>query len=267
MLHAVFGQGVAASVFSLIYVAWIGLIPLTLMWALVWSRNHALGSWFVTAFAVDWALGAATYFAFPTLGPVYSDPGTFAGLHETTVTSLQSSMIADRSIVLGDPTGHHALQSIAAFASLHVGLTVTVCLLVELVGRTPVAAHRWPGSFLVLTSLATVYLGWHFFVDTLGGVVVGAAAVWVAALATGNHVGWRPRLVRQPRRESSAGQPEPASAALTRAAQSSRSATSTYLVRGQKNPRSPSPLVRGTTWQCRCGTDCETVLFIATKEP
>jgi len=202
VLHAVFGQGVAASVFSLIYVAWIALIPLTLMWALVWSRNHALGAWFVTAFAVDWALGAATYFAFPTLGPVYSDPGTFAGLHETTVTTLQSSMIADRSIVLGDPTGHHALQSIAAFASLHVGLTVTVCLLVELAGaRRSLRLLAW--SFLALTSLATVYLGWHFFVDTLGGVVVGAMAVWVAALATGNHVGWRPRLVRQPIGESS----------------------------------------------------------------
>jgi len=198
----VFGQSAAASVFSLIYVAWIALIPLTLMWALVWSRNHALGSWFVTAFAVCWALGAATYFAFPTLGPVYSDPGTFAGLHETTVTSLQSSMIADRSIVLGDPTGHHALQSIAAFASLHVGLTVTVCLLVELAGaRRSLRLLAW--SFLVLTSLATVYLGWHFFVDTLGGVVVGAVAVWVAALATGNHVGWRPRLVRQSEEESS----------------------------------------------------------------
>jgi len=28
-------------------------------------------------------------------------------------------------------------------------------------------------------------------------------AVWVAALATGNHVGWRPRLVRQSEEESS----------------------------------------------------------------
>jgi membrane-associated phospholipid phosphatase len=50
--------------------------------------------------------------------------------------------------------------------------------------------------FLGLTSIATVYLGWHFFVDSLGGVVVGVVAVWVAALGTGNHVGWRPRLVR-----------------------------------------------------------------------
>ncbi len=197
VLHSVFGEGIAASAFSLIYVAWIGLIPLTLMWALVWSRNHALGSWFVTAFAVDWALGAATYFAFPTLGPIYSDAATFDGLRDTTVTMLQGSMIDDRALVLNDPTGHHALQSIAAFASLHVGLMVTMCLLVELAGaRRSLRIVAW--AFLALTAVATVYLGWHFFVDTLGGAVVGAAAVWVAALATGNHVGWRPRLVREP---------------------------------------------------------------------
>ena len=195
-LHQLFGQGFAAHVFSLIYVAWIVLIPVVLTWALVWTRNHALASWFVTAIAVDWALGAASYFAFPTLGPVYSDPNTFTGLEHSAVTSLQDSMMDQRTIVLNDPTGHHVLQSIAAFASLHVGLMVTICVLLELVGvRRVLRVTGW--AFLALTSLATMYLGWHFFVDTLGGVVVGGAAVWISALATGNHVGWRPRLDRE----------------------------------------------------------------------
>jgi hypothetical protein len=197
VLHQVFGSGFAAQVFSLIYVAWIVLIPVALTWALVWTRNHAIASWFVTAIAVDWALGAASYFAFPTLGPVYSDPHTFAGLQHTAVTSLQSSMIDQRAAVINDPTGHHVLQSIAAFASLHVALMMTMCLLLELAGvRRSLRIAGW--LFLVATSLATIYLGWHFFVDTLGGVVVGCAAVWISALATGNHAGWRPRLVRDP---------------------------------------------------------------------
>ena len=38
---------------------------------------------------------------------------------------------------------------------------------------------------------------------------------------------------------------------------------SAYLVRGQKNPRSPSPFVLGTTWTCRWGTDWLTTLLIA----
>lgn len=194
-LHHLFGQGFGAEVFSLVYVAWIVLVPLALTWALVWTRNHAVASWFVTAIAVDWALGAVSYFAFPTLGPVYSDPSTFTGLQSTMVSGMQESMMEDRTIVLNDPTGHHVLQSIAAFASLHVGLMVTMCLLLELArARRLIRTAAW--AFLVLTSLSTIYLGWHFFVDTLGGVAVGGAAVWVSALATGNHVGWRPRLVR-----------------------------------------------------------------------
>ena len=62
--------------------------------------------------------------------------------------------------------------------------------------------------FLALTVLATVYLGWHYFVDTLGGAVLGAAGVWIAALGTGNHVRGRPRLqVRDAAPRSEAGQP------------------------------------------------------------
>ncbi|MCW2756456.1 MAG: putative Brp/Blh family beta-carotene 15,15-monooxygenase [Nocardioidaceae bacterium] len=202
-LHSLFGEGFAAQVFSLIYVAWIVLIPLALTWALVWTRNRAVASWFVTAIALDWALGVATYFMLPTLGPVYSDPRSFAGLDHTMVTGLQQSMFDDRTVVLNDPSGHHVLQSIAAFASLHVGLMVTMCLLLELWGvRRSWRVLGW--AFLVATSLATVYLGWHFFVDTLGGVVVGALAVWIAAMATGNHDGWWPRLVPDP-----VAEPEP----------------------------------------------------------
>ncbi len=42
--------------------------------------------------------------------------------------------------------------------------------------------------------LSTVYLGWHYVVDVLGGIVLGASAVWIAGIATGNRVGWRVRL-------------------------------------------------------------------------
>src|SRR4051812_30183456 len=56
-------------------------------------------------------------------------------------------------------------------------------------------------------------------------------------------------------------------AAASRAAYSADSAPDAYAVRGQKKPRRPSPLVRGTTCTCRCGTDWETRLLTATKVP
>jgi hypothetical protein len=194
VLHSVFGTGWAAHFFSLVYVIWIVLVPVSLVVALVWSRNRAGGAWYVTAVAVDWVLGVATYFAVPTLGPVYAAPQDFAALPHTYVSTLQESMLSDRYTVLFDPFATHTVQTIAAFASLHVGIMVTVCLMVELLRlKTWMRALMW--VFLALTVLATVYLGWHYFVDALGGAALGAAGVWIAALGTGNHVHGRPMLV------------------------------------------------------------------------
>lgn len=193
VLHHVFGVGWAAHFFSTVYVAWIVLVPVTLVIALVWSRDRLGGAWYVTAVAVDWVLGVATYFVVPTLGPVYAEPQDFTSLPHTYVTTLQDSMIQDRYTVLYDPFGTHAVQTIAAFASLHVGIMVTVCLMVELLHmKRWIRWSMW--GFLGLTELATVYLGWHYFADTLGGAVLGAAGVWVAAIGTGNHVRGRMRL-------------------------------------------------------------------------
>src|SRR5919112_1376148 len=186
VLQAVFGTGWAAHFFSFVYVAWIVFVPVSLVVALVWSRDRAGGAWYVTAVAVDWVLGAATYFLVPSLGPVYTQPQDFSDLPHTYVWTLQESMIQDRYTVLHDPFGTHAVQTIAAFASLHVGIMVTVCLIVRLLGmRRWIQVSMW--SFLAVTVVATVYRGWHYFADALAGAALGATAGWIAALGTGNH--------------------------------------------------------------------------------
>lgn len=211
VLHDVFGTGFMAQVFSCIYVAWIVMIPVSIAIAIVWTRNRRAGQWYVTALAVDWALGVGAYFIFPTLGPVYSDPKTFAGLQHTYVTTLQHQLLVDRVAVLKNPWHTDAVQTIAAFPSLHVGMMVTVLLCLELIG-----VKRWmrigARIGLVLTIVATVYLGWHFFTDSLGGIVVGSLGVWIAALGTGNHVGLRPVLRRDdpPQNAATPGQPRTA---------------------------------------------------------
>jgi hypothetical protein len=200
VLHSLFGTGWAAHFFSAVYVVWIVFVPVTLVVALVWTRDRQAGAWYVTAVAVDWVLGVATYFAVPTLGPVYAAPEHFVALPHTYVSTLQESMISDRYTVLFDPFATHTVQTIAAFASLHVGIMVTVCLMVELV-RLPRVVRVVMWAFLVLTVVATVYLGWHYFVDTLGGVALGSAGVWIAAVGTGNHRRGRPTMrSREPER-------------------------------------------------------------------
>jgi hypothetical protein len=209
VLHDLLGTGFAAQLFSAVYIIWIVLVPVSIAIALVWTRHTAAGSWYVTAVAFDWALGAAIYLMFPSVGPIYSDPETFAELPHTYAWQLQHSMWDDRLAVVGDVVGSGTLQTIAAFASLHVGIMVTICLIVEYVGLA-----RWlrvaSWVFLVLTVFATVYLGWHFFIDAIAGAALGAFTVWLAAMATGNRVGLRPRLRRDEPRESSLAEAAPA---------------------------------------------------------
>jgi membrane-associated phospholipid phosphatase len=190
VLHDLFGTTWAASFFAVIYVLWIGLIPASLAWALAWTRNHVVAAWYITALALDWALGVTAYYVFPTLGPVYSRAGDFASLPHS-ATTLQTSMMSDRISVLASAHSVDTLQTIAAFPSLHVGMMVTLCLLVHWNTRNRILrALSW--LMLGLTVLATLYLGWHFFVDVLGGAAVGALAAWLGGLV----VGARPSAMR-----------------------------------------------------------------------
>ena len=59
VLHAWFGTDLMAQLMSAVYVVWIVLVPTSIAIALVWTRHTSAGSWYVTAVAVDWCLGAA----------------------------------------------------------------------------------------------------------------------------------------------------------------------------------------------------------------
>jgi membrane-associated phospholipid phosphatase len=193
LLHDLIGTGFTAQLMSAVYFVWIFLVPVSIAVALVWTRHNRAGSWYVTAVAFDWLLGALTYLLVPTVGPIYSDPAEFSDLPHTYATWLSETLMDDRTAVLADPWSTGALQSIAAFASLHVGIMMTICLVAHFV-RLPKWIRVAAWCFLAATCFSTVYLGWHFFVDVMGGFVLGTIGFWMAALATGNHVGVRPRL-------------------------------------------------------------------------
>ncbi|WP_323792074.1 phosphatase PAP2 family protein, partial [Nocardioides sp.] len=197
VMHNLFGTGIAAHFFSTVYFVWIALVPISIAIALVFTRSTRAGAWYVTAVAFDWALGAAFYILFPSVGPIYNDEqrGLFADLPQTYNTQLADSMWDDRVAVMADRFEAGTLQTIAAFPSLHVGIMVTICLVVTYIGMARwIRIASW--VFLGLTVLATIYLGWHFFVDVIAGAALGSFTVWAAALVTGNRVGLRPQLQR-----------------------------------------------------------------------
>jgi membrane-associated phospholipid phosphatase len=194
LLHTLLGTGISAHLLSAVYGLFFIFVPLSLALALVFSRDVQAGVFFVTALSVNWALAAASYFLLPSLGPVYAEPAAFADLPTTAVTQLQSLLLDQRIQFLRDPTGAGSAQSIGAFASLHVSIVFTAALATHLLrlGR-PVKIAAW--GLFALTVIATIYLGWHYVLDDLGGVIIAVTALALARALTGFDL----RRARRPR--------------------------------------------------------------------
>jgi hypothetical protein len=192
VLHSLFGAGAATHVFSTFYVAFIVFLPLSLAIALVFSRHLQGGLYYATALSINWVLGAASYFLLPSMGPAYADPGNFAQLPASEVTHLQQVLLDQRVAFLAHPATATP-QSIAAFASLHISMSLTAALAAHLLGagrRLKVALWVWVG----VTFLGTIYLGWHYVLDDLAGVVIALGALGLARALTGVGVGRRALL-------------------------------------------------------------------------
>ncbi len=184
IVHDVLGTGAAAHVLSWVYLAFLIFVPASLALALVSRGRSRDAAWYVTALCLNWTLGTASYYLLPSMGPVYAQPGLFSALPETGTSRLQDSLLVSRWLVLMDPQGTERIQSIAAFASLHVSIIFTAALIAQLTLRSiAVRAVLW--AFFVLTVTATIYFGWHYVVDDIAGLAIGAAAVLIAGWATG----------------------------------------------------------------------------------
>ena len=181
-LHTVLGTGVSADILSVTYTFFLLFVPFSLAAALVWSTDLGRGAWYVTALSFNWILGTASYYALPSLGPIYVQPSHFSDLPDTGVTLLQNALLENRLEVLADPHATNAVHGIAAFASLHTSIVFTAALVAQLTGM-PKLVQQALWVFFALTAVATVYFGWHYVVDVFAGVGVGGLSVWLGAKA------------------------------------------------------------------------------------
>ena len=187
VLHSVLGTGIAAHVLAIAYVGFLIFVPLSLGAALVWSKNVATGFWYVTALCVNWVLGVASYYWVPSLGPFISNAKAFVDLPNTGVTSLQSALVKGRQSYLEDPHATDSVQSVAAFASLHVSVILTATLICHYV--IPSRLVRWSmWVYFCLTVLSTIYFGWHYILDDIAGLAIALLAVWIGAKTTGHQM-------------------------------------------------------------------------------
>jgi hypothetical protein len=184
LLHDLLGTGISAQILSATYLAFLSFVPLSLGVALIWSSRTAVGVWYVTALTLNWMLGALSYYLIPSMGPVYARPNLFTDLPSTGVSELRDTLLEHRFEVLTNPNATDAVQSIAAFASLHVAVVFTAALIAQMVGAPRMLRFAlW--CYLGLTVLATIYFGWHYVIDDVAGIAIGVVAVYGAAALTG----------------------------------------------------------------------------------
>ena len=175
LLHDLFGEDVAPHVFRFIYESFSYMVPVSFVAALVFANEIRKGYVFLTSAMWVWIFGVGSYYLIPTLGPFASATKEFAGLDHTSVTATQAKYMAQRAAFLADPGAHDSFVSIAAFASLHIGFTCMILFMLRYYGFT--RAVRVMTIYLGLVMLSTVYLGWHFAVDDVAGVILAYLAV------------------------------------------------------------------------------------------
>lgn len=174
LLHDLLGDPVSTYVLALVYRSFAILVPVSFVAALVFANRIRDGYVFLMSAIWLWIFGLGSYYLIPSRGPFASAPEQFAHLSHTAITATQGKYLAGRSHLLQHPLASDALNSISAFASLHVAFTFMVLLVVRSYGfrRATIAL----GVYLIAVIVATIYFGWHYTSDDLAGLVVGFLA-------------------------------------------------------------------------------------------
>ena len=195
LLHQLLGETLAAHVLDFVYLLFLPVSPFSLVVFLVWAsvRN---GYWYATAQCLAWAFGTVSYYALPTTGPNFAFVWLYTGLKQTSVADMQNSLYSSRMAVLWDDSSG-SIQSVAGFASLHVGIILTLALVVQYTVRNVwVRGILW--VYFGLTVVSTLYFGWHYIADDVAGALIAVASVWLGGLATGHRFDRRGHLVDEP---------------------------------------------------------------------
>jgi hypothetical protein len=177
LLHQALGEHWAAWILIGIYESFPTFVSFCFPAALVLADRMRHGFVYIASAVWVWIFGVACYYLIPSLGPFEQDPQNFAGLPHSIVTDTQAKYLAQRAHLLADPQAADAAAQIGAFASLHVGVSAVIWLMLRYYGFRRIGLV-W-GIYLAGTIVATVYLGWHYFLDDIAGMAIAVAAVWL----------------------------------------------------------------------------------------
>jgi hypothetical protein len=193
LLHDLFGQHAGAWLMRAWYGSFPNLVLVAFPAAVVLAPRIRDAFAGIAAFMWVWILGTATYYLIPSLGPFHIAPQDFAGLPHSSVQETQARYLEQRAYLIAHPHASDAYAQVAAFASLHVGVSAVILGLAWWHGLRRITLVL--AIFLTGTALATIYLGWHFAVDVPAGLAIAALAWWLGPRTVGvtRRPGSRPR--------------------------------------------------------------------------
>lgn len=169
-LHDLLGTGASAHFLSVIYIAFIPAVAISVAAALTFFTRLRDGYVYVAAMNWCWILGTASYYLIPTLGPFGRATWDFDDLPRTGVTQIQEALIKQRSDLLADPLGDNVVQSVAGFASLHTGIVAMAMFFAWHYRKKLLAWALFVA--LIPTVIATIYFGWHYILDDVAGLIL-----------------------------------------------------------------------------------------------
>jgi membrane-associated phospholipid phosphatase len=182
LLHDLLGQHAAAYVLMAVYESFTPLVSACVVASVVFVERVEDGYVFIASALWVWILGVGSYYLVPSIGPFHHAPGDFSGLPHTLVQDTQAKYLDQRAQLLAHPHAHDSFAQLGAFASLHVAMTTFILLMAHHYGLH--RAARATAVFAGLTMVATVYLGWHYVLDDIAGVVIAVAATQIGRTMT-----------------------------------------------------------------------------------
>jgi len=182
LLHDLLGHNAAAYVLDAVYQSFTGVTTAALILAVVLPKDVRRSLVFISGGVWLWILGVGSYYLIPSLGPFATAPHDFAGLPRLDVHGAQERLLSNRFLLLSDRDNPHAFSAIAAFASLHVAVTSYAMLMARYFKLKWVSIFMY--VFVGLTVLATIYLGYHFFVDLIAGFLIALVSVYLGRWMT-----------------------------------------------------------------------------------
>jgi hypothetical protein len=183
VIHAIVGTGWQAHFLSAVYLAYLPFVAISVAVWLVWARSIRIGYWFALATCLVWGIGTFAYYSLPTLGPGFQYSYLYADLPSTGASDLMDGLFYGRERVLRWGV-ENAVQSIGGFASLHTAITLLWALMAQYTVRNKVVHWvLWINFFLTVT--ATLYFGWHYIADDLGGAAITIFSFYVGGRLAG----------------------------------------------------------------------------------